>query len=295
MNTNYADWLRRQGESVYRSAGIDWRLYHSALVPANDVPVPLTADRGELRRLLRQSGAWLARYPGPAVDRPDAGWYYVVCDRVVPVERLAKRTRYELRLGLRSCSVRRVTAEWIAAHGYECYRAAHERYRNVRPSPETIFVKEMRARAEGPFEIWGAFVDAELAAYSTCIVAGEWVQHSTAKYHPGFLRARTAYALVRTLIEDYVGARGLALVNGTRSVSHDTNYNCLLEKLGFVHRGCELNIVYRPALEALVNLAWPLRRVFSWLPDSGPAHGARVALMLEGLRRTAAPLGGAQA
>ena len=293
MNT-YADWLRGHGEPVYRAAGIEWRLYHSALVPVNDVPVPVSADRDELRRLLRDSGAWLARYPGPATDRPDPDWYYVVCDEAAPVERLAKKTRYELRLGQKSCSVRRVTAEWLAGHGYDCYRAAHERYRNLRPSPEAVFVREIRQRAEGPFEIWGAFVGPELAAYSTCITTGQWVLHSTAKYHPGFLHARTAYALVRALVEEYVGARGLALVNGTRSVAHDTNYNHLLEKLGFVRHGYELDIVYRPILETLVNIAWPLRRAFSWLPDVGPAHGARVGLMLESLRRTTA-LAGARA
>jgi hypothetical protein len=288
---SYADWLRKQGEPVYRAAGIEWRLYHSALVPVNDVPMPVEADRGELRRLLRQSGAWLTRYPGPAVDSPDPAWYYVVCDHVLPIECLAKKARYELRLGLKSCAVRRVTAEWLAGHGYECYRAAHGRYRNTRPSPEPVFVREMRDRAMEPFEFWGAFVGDVLAAYSSCIVTGKWVQHSAAKYHPGFLHARTAYVLVRALIEEYVGTRGLTLTNGTRSISHDTNYGHLLEKLGFVRRGCELKVVYRPALEALVNIAWPLRHAFSWLPDSGPAHGARVALVLEELRRAAAPTG----
>lgn len=285
---SYADWLREQGEPVFRAAGIDWRIYHYALVPVNDVPVPVAADRDELRRILRQSGSWLARFPGPARNDPDPVWYYVVCDRVPPLDQLPKKARYELRLGLQSCTVRRLSAEWLAAHGYDCYRAAHDRYRNLRPAAEPDFARDVRARAEDPFETWGAFVGGELAAYSTCIVTGEWVQHSTAKFHPGFLRARTAYALVRALIEEYVGARGLAMVNGTRSVSHDTNYDHLLERMGFTRRGCELNVVYRPVFETLVNIAWPLRHALSWLPDAGPAHDARVALTLESLRRVSA-------
>jgi hypothetical protein len=348
--TSYATWLRNQGERLYRAAGIEWRAYHGALVPVYDVPVTVAAHPAQLRPLLRQSGTWLARYPGrllPTADslppsavraplpapctlhlapcfsscsprrprsergspfgNPESGpglpgqprtpgvrrpaWYYILCDQLLPIEALTKKARYELRHGLKTCAIRRITADWLATHGHECYQAAHTRYRHSRPLPATEFARQLHARADTPFEHWGAFVGNTLAAYSTTITAGHWAMHSVAKYHPAFLQARTAYALVRALTEEYVGTRGLVLVNGTRSVSHDTNYSHLLERLGFVHRGCELKVVYRPVLEALLNVAWPLRRALARLPDFGPLHEIRAALMLEGRRRTSALTG----
>lgn len=285
----YLSWLRAQGLPVYEAGGIQWTTYRSALVPVVDIPRPVSASDSEVRRMLRQSGAWLARYPGGLVESPDSddGWYYTVCDQFAPMAELRKKVRYEVRAGMNACSVRPVSADWLASNGYACYRAAERGYRNVRAASEDAFQLNLRQQADAPFEHWGVFVGDALAGYaSSTILDEEWVAHSVAKYDPGALKERTAYVLVRALIDEYVGNRHLSLINGTRTVAHDTNYNQFLRRLGFVARHCTLKVVYQPALAATLRLAYPFRGLIFRLPDAGLVHSARGVLEMERLRRS---------
>jgi hypothetical protein len=286
----YGDWLRERGVPVFEAAGIEWRVYHSALVPIEDVPRPVDAAASEMRALLDRSGAWLVRYPGRLVDGetgPDP-WYYVVCDQYVPLEKLARHVRARVRKGARTCSVRRVSAHWLAANGYACYHAAYARYRNARPISAEAFERDIRSK-EAPYEHWGVFVGESLAGYSSCVVGGEWVQHAVAKYDPALLREQTAYIMVRTLMDEYVRDQHRGLTNGSRTIAHDTAYNETLQGLGFTRRYCELRVIYRPALAGLVRIVYPLRRVIMRLPARGPLGAAQTILRLEQVHRSPAP------
>jgi hypothetical protein len=279
--------LAEPGVRLYSAAGIEWRVYNGALMPLHDVPRPVYLSSADARRLLGQSGAWLIRYAGHLLF-PGNGdsWYYVVCDSVAPLETLAKKVRYEVNAGFKHCVVRRLDPEWLAANGYDCYRAAFARYRNAgSPAAEPLFRADVMAKRNAPIDFWGVFVGETLAGYSQCIVDDAWVYHSVAKYHPDFLKDHVSYVMVRSLMEEYAGRRGLVLVNGTRSLSHDTSYNRVLVKLGFRMVPCELKVVYQPALGLAVRMLFPLRRLLSRLPDSGPLHRVRTVLELEATRR----------
>jgi hypothetical protein len=287
--SRYAGWLRAQGVRLYAAAGIEWRVYNGALMPLRDVPRPVDLSRSDARRLLGQSGAWLIRYPGRTLPSGDGEtgaadngtWYYVLCDSPVPLESLAKKVRYEVNVGFRRCTVRRLDPEWLAANGYGCYRAAFARYRYARPADEPRFRADLIARRNAPVEFWGVFVGETLAGYSQCIIDDAWVHHSVAKYHPDFLKDRVPYVMVRSLIEEYAGRQGRVLMNGTRSLSHDTNYNQVLVKLGFRMVACELKVAYQPVLGLAVRTLFPLRHLLSRLPDSGLLHDVRAVLELE--------------
>jgi hypothetical protein len=250
--------------------------------------VPRTIDVGaaDLRTLLSLSGAWLARYPGDLIAGgagPDS-WYYVVCERFVPLSELAGKIRTQVRKGMRTFTVRRVAADWLAANGYPCYRTAHSRYHNARPMSREAYERGISG-SEGPYEHWGVFAGDTLAGYTSCVVGDEWVNHSVAKYDPAYLKDRSAYLLVRVPIEEYVGNRHLALTNGSRTISHDTNYNLTLQRLGFSLRACELRLVYRPALAFAVRIAYPFHGLIGRLPRVGPVDATRGILQMEQIVR----------
>lgn len=290
LTSPYGNWLREHGVPVFVAAGVEWRVYHSALVPIEDVPRPVNATASEMRALLDGSGAWLARYPGRLVEGETGphSWYYVVCDEYVPLENLGRHVRARVRRGARTCSVRRVSTELLAASGYACYRAAYARYRNARPVSAEAFERDIRSK-EAPYEHWGVFVGESLAGYSSCIVGDEWVHHAVAKYDPVLLREQTAHVLVRTLMDEYVRNQHRSLTNGSRTIAHDTAYNETLVGLGFTRRYCELNVIYRPAVAALLRIAYPLRGAIMRLPASGPLGAAQTILRLEQVHRAPGP------
>ena len=278
------DYLRARGRRLYSGGGIEWRVSNHVLVPVNDVPVPVDLRQGEAAKLLSESRAWLLRYAGQASQEP-TGWYYVVCDSVPDLASLHAKDRYNVKLGLRRCSVQRVAPEWLVERGYPCYAAAAA-CRGQRPVPLPVYRANMLATSTGPFEFWVALNAGEVVAYTQCVICGRWVEHGAVYYHPDHLRHMTTFALVRTLQEEYVLGRQLILHNGTRTVLHDTSYNDVLQRLGFRQLHCRLGVAYRPLVSLAVSLAYPLRGLLGRLPHVRAATAARAVLTLEEVRRT---------
>lgn len=283
MASRYIDWLLRQGVQLYEGQNLHWRVYNGGLVPASPTPRCVELSDADAKDLLRRSGAWFCRYSSHPSEVETPWWY--IAHHCVSGSRLSSNTRSKINRGKRHCIVRSIEPRWLATHGYETYRSAHERYRNAAPLSKETFVKNVSGSAGGPFEYWGVFVGEELAAYCQCIVEEENVDTSVTRFHPAYLKFYPAYALISWLIESYVEKRGLSLSNGDRSIAHETNFQDFLIKMGFEKKYCRLNVVYRRELDLLVRIMFPFKSVIGALPDWGVFHKAGVVLFQEELRR----------
>lgn len=218
MTSRYIEWLKAQGVPLFQGGGLDWRLYHGALIPAPASPFFVELHHEEAISLLKRSGAKLLRFASEPQER-ETEWWYIVCDFYDP-DRLSSNTRSKIRRGFRNCIVHPLDTEWIAEHGYQCYLKAFDRYTNARPITKIEFRDMIMNTIAGPFEYWGVFVQDVLAGYSQCIIEEDHVITSVFKYHPAFLKFYTSYALVVALMQNYVVKHCFSLSNGTRSVAH---------------------------------------------------------------------------
>lgn len=283
MESRYIAWLLRQGVQLYKGQNIHWRVYNGGLVPASPSPQFVELSDAEAHSLLEESGAWFCRYSSQP-SQTETGWWYIAHDGVTN-QRLSSNTRSKVNRGRRNCVVRPIEPQWLASHGYEIYRSAHERYKNAVPLSKETFARNVAGSAGGPFEYWGVFVAQELAAYCQCIVEEENVDTSVTRFHPAYLKYYPSYALISGLIEIYVEKRGLALSNGDRSISHETNFQDFLIKMGFQKKYCRLNVAYRRELDVLVRMTFPFRKIIAALPDRGVLHKVNAVLFQEELRR----------
>lgn len=262
---DYVRWLEQQGVALYDCGGPPrWRRHGRALIPASVVPCYLDAPP-DARSLLRASGAWFLRYsshPSPL----EKSWWYVICDTHDPAAR-SSNTRSKVNRGHRACEVRRVSAQWLADNGYACHKAAFEHYGTAAPLSEEDFRRGMLAKGGEPFELWAVSICGDLAGYCECVVESGYAATSVIKLHPAYLKRYSSYALFDRLVEHYVGADGLTLSNGNRSVSHDTNIQEFLLKFNFRRQFCRLNVAYRPTLALATRLAYPLRAWVEGLPQ----------------------------
>jgi hypothetical protein len=279
----WAEWLRSRGVRIWDIDGVPWMLYRRALIPATVAPLYLTPSPRALARTLRHSGAWLARFTSAPLMKPGP-WWYVVCDAYEP-ERLSANARSQVRRGLRRCEVRRVDADWIAEHGYDCYVAAFARYGGMQPRERTRFAADIRATIGGPQEYWGVFIGARLAGYCQCIVEHQHACTNVFKYDPALLKDYPSYALVSRLMSHYVVERSLTLNNSTRAVAHETDVQDFLLRLGFRRHYAELGLVYRPWLGAAVHALYPARRLIDKRTAPAPLASLRALLFQESLRR----------
>lgn len=279
----YADYLQQTGIPLFDGAGIYWRIYRKALIPAPHIPTFVNVNVATSRRLLAESKAPLMRWSSHPSDQ-ETSWWWMVCDEY-ELSQFSSKIRNQIRRGYRECSVRRISAEWLAMNGYECYKVAYSRYRHAVPTSEDSFrlYALQQAEYEPLFEYWGVFVADQLVGYTECVVEGEkGVKTNIIKYDPDYLRYYTSYAMMGTLLEHYVAERGLTVSNGNRAVSHDTNVQSFLLKFGFRRQYCRLNVQYRHSIELAIQLLYPFRK---FLPGLGAIHGVKSLLFQEELRR----------
>ncbi|MGH9818194.1 MAG: GNAT family N-acetyltransferase, partial [Candidatus Acidiferrales bacterium] len=214
----YVTWLKNSSSTaLFESAGVWWRPYHRALVPASPKPEPVALSEGQAKELLEKSGMLFLRYFTRTFDEPTAFWY-TAC-REYRFEKLAPDMRRYIRRARERCEVRQVDAEWMATHAYGCYAAAFRRYANAWPGPRETFEKSCREAAGGPFEFWAAFVGGTLAAFTKVVTGEDYAAAVVTKLHPDFLRHRPGYALRDSILTTYVAGQGKALMDGFRSVA----------------------------------------------------------------------------
>jgi len=279
----YADYLQQTGVPLFGGDGIYWRIYRRALRPASPVPTFVNINVATSRRLLAESKAHFMRWSSDPSDQ-ETSWWWMVCDEY-ELSQLSSKMRNQTKRGYRECSVRRISGEWLAMNGYECYKAAFSRYRHAIPISEDDFRSHTLQRDvyESVFEFWGVFVADRLVGYTECIVEGEkGVATNVIKYDPGYLRYYPSYAMMDTLLRHYVAERGLPISNGTRSISHDTNMQDFLLKFGFRRQYCRLNVQYRHSIGSAVLLLYPFRKL---LPAWGAINSVKTLLLQEKLRR----------
>ncbi len=283
MGRSYAEWCQARGDRLYHAAGLAWHLYNHALIPATPFPCSADLSAADARRLLHESGALFVRFSSGPVGEPTAWWYMVAAG--YDLASLSANTRSKVRRGLRRNAVRRIDAEWLAQHGYQCYVAAHQRYRNARPAGQQAFRDEILAEATGPFEHWGVFAGHALAGYASCIVEDGSVFTSSVTLDPAGLKQYSAYALLDSLLSHYVAGRGLTMSNGTRAVSHDTQMQDFLLQFGYRRWYARLHIIYQPWFSLLMRWLYPLRHIVRQLPATGAVHAAKSVLYQEELHR----------
>lgn len=265
MNNNYVTWLRERGVPLFKAGDTYWQWYKNALIPACVGPCFVNLHRKHAKVLLQESRAWFLRYSSDPVEERSA-WWYIICDSF-DLGRLSAKARNQIKRGNRSCTVRRLDAEWLAKNGHSCYLAAFRRYRNATPVGDEAFRKSILTTIGGPVEFWGVFVGQHLAGYCQCLIESGDVATSVMKLDSDYLEHYTSYALINRLVDHYVVEHGMRISNGNRSIAHDTNFQDFLLKLGFRRQYCRLNLVYRPWLKAGIGMAFPFRGLIASFPS----------------------------
>lgn len=287
----FVELFERRGERYHICRDRVLRAYGPVVRPFGPVVQDAALDPAEARAALRALGGrvlWWA--DGCAEDKPSE-WYAVVCRRFTPLEALSANNRSKLRRGLKHCTVRPVTAVWLAEHGYPVYAGAYTRYTGgARPVWDAAgFASYFRA-SEGFDDItqyWGAFAGDRLVGFA-CVNVFEQTEAAywMIKLDPEALKLYVSYALLHVMNEHYLARAGLEYVNdGWRTVKHETNIQDFLEQnFGFVRAGARLHVVYRWPLGPAVRATFPLRR---WLRRLDGRLGALYAL--EEFRRARPP------
>ncbi len=209
--------------------------------------------------MLKKSGAILLRYTPPIKEGQESDFWYVTSNRYWK-DGLSSKMRYNIRKAHKNCEVDQVSAKWLSENGYECHKNALARY-GIKNTNIESYRKGVLSYQGGPFEFWSVKVNSKLAAYAITIVEYPNAALNILKIDPAFFKYLPAYSLLDVLLNKYVNELDMDFSNGTRSVSHETQFQSfLIDKFNFRPLYCGLRVVYSFLLSIVVHSLYPFRK-----------------------------------
>lgn len=269
----FAELYERLGMQFEILKGILWVEYNNMVIPVGPAKLSYLISEEEARFLLsRFPKALLIRYTDRLNNENycEEGWYAVICDEFLDLNKLSKSTRRSIRKGLENCMVKMVNASFIAKKGYNVFISAFEKYKGVRKPGITEKEFKEKTLIEKDFDdiirYWGTFHEGKLIAYSRHFIYDNIeVNCSITKFHPDFLRLYPSYAMRYLMHMHYLKDKSFEYINsGFRNVLHQTNIQeFLIKKFRYKKEYMKLNVVYRPYLSIYLSTTFPVRGVLS--------------------------------
>lgn len=161
----FAEWLRRQGHQVVRTASSYWYDAGPRVLQAFPYHWLITPSDQELRRLMLGRGIAALRYSTPLEARDGKASYHVVLQGPYNLEVLRAQARNGVRRGLSRFRVERIPFERLADEGWNLQADTLARQERTKSMSQADWQRICRS-AEGlpGFEAWGALCEGELAS-----------------------------------------------------------------------------------------------------------------------------------
>jgi hypothetical protein len=252
----FAEWLRRQGYSVIRTPSSYWyeaspRVYqafpyHWIIQPAEE----------ELLTFLQNSRAIALRY-STSLDNPSGSISYhaVYEEPSYTMDRLDRRSRQNVRTGLKNCRVEPIPLERLAKEGWSLEVDTAQRQGRGLSANQASWEKRFRAAADLPgFEAWGAFVDGRLVASLFGIQIDDCCELISQQCHRDFLSARVNNALSFVVTETMVNRPGIRSVFYTlQSLDAPPNVDEFKFRMGYTAKPLRQRVVFHPWVKPFAN------------------------------------------
>jgi hypothetical protein len=161
----FAEWMRRQGHRVYRTASSYWYEAGPRVLQAFPYHWLITPGEKEIRELMLEHGIAALRYSAPLRFHSGKASYHVVLRKPYQLEALKPQTRNGIKRGLSHFKVERISFERLATEGWILQQdtlARQDRLRSMTQAEWELLCHS----AEGlpGFEAWAAISDGELAS-----------------------------------------------------------------------------------------------------------------------------------
>lgn len=119
---------------------IIWQKYHGALIPKCKPHEEIYLNTNEEQELLKKSNAYFLRYTSNWDTTQETEFWYIIKDIEENLEQYRGNKKNQIKKGLKSCIVKKVSNEEIATNGYEVYKKAFDNYKtDLRPTSKEDF------------------------------------------------------------------------------------------------------------------------------------------------------------
>lgn len=267
-----------------------WRYYNHAAMPSvppheqiDDTPLV----NGQIWRI--HSGTLLARWVTDWDSTVPTNWWYIIKDTRFDMSSLKSKRRYEINKGVNFFQVFMINPKDYKEEIYqiqiEAYADYPEKYRpNV--DKEKLF-KEIDNWEF--YRFYGAFhkETGELCGYAWLNRNDIYIYYAFHKVKPVYEKNGINAAIVAYILKDHEEElmSGVYICDGSRSVSHETNFQNYLEKyFGFRKAYCTLHIKYRTGFGIVIKCLFPFRRILRKMDNVSFIHNINSILLMEEIK-----------
>ena len=206
----FAEWLRRQGHHVIRTASSYWYDAGPRVFQAFPYQWLIQPSTSELRKLMIGHGAAALRYSTPLEALGGAVSYHVVLTEPYGLQTLRAQARNGVRRGLECCSIERISFERLAQEGWNLQQDTLDRQGRTGSMTQSEWQRICCAADGLPgFEAWGAVVDGELSASVLIVRIDDTFDVPYALSHRKFLSKHINNALFYTVSRELLSRPGV--------------------------------------------------------------------------------------
>lgn len=265
-----------------------WICYQHVMIPTcapHEEPDLSPVQDGTIFR--ENKTALLARWTTNFDCGYETDFWYVVKDTPFAISALKAKRRYEITKGVSNFDVHLIKpvdyAEALVDVMVDAYTAYPPSYR-----PRNDRNGWMREIFNWGEHVYGAFnrESGELCGFALIAVCESYALLAMLKSRPQSERLHVNAAIIDAVMNDFHEKlkSGYYICNGTRNVSHESNFDEYLSKyFGFRRAYCWLHIMYRWPINWIVGALYPLRNFIRG--DGRLSHKVKAVLRMEEMRR----------
>lgn len=261
---NFVEFLERSGRKTIKSDSGYWYDAGGAVyvsIPHHELRSPSDEEIQELIRKHRILGVKYSTEPG---SRGKPGGVYILSKNPYDLQSLPRKTRADVRKGLKDCLVEEIDFDDLRKHGMPLNLDTLQR----QDRDDTLFSQpdqwekfcEAGEQVEGA-GAWASFVDGRLAAYLVTFVIDKccWILHSMCRTE--LMSFRPNHALQYTVIKEMISRPEIDCVSGGNvSIFDLQGLRTFKGKMGYQIMPASFVVVLHPLLEAVL-----LNRPGHWL------------------------------
>jgi ribosomal protein S18 acetylase RimI-like enzyme len=211
MNADgFAEWLRRQGYRVVRTASSYWYNAAPGVFQAFPYHWVITPSDAEIRNLMWRHGALAVRYSAPMAFSRGVVSYHVVLHPPYSLDMLKSQARNGVKTGMGHFKIEQISFERLATEGWLLQQDTLDRQDRLRSMTREGWERLCRAACglEG-FEAWAATSNGELAAAIIAARLGPVFSVPFALSHRRFLGEHVNNALFYCASQELLQREGI--------------------------------------------------------------------------------------
>lgn len=269
----FAEWLRRQGHEVKRTASSYWFDQGPRTYQAFPYHWVLTIPDAELNGFLSETRSIGLRYSSPVENTLGRISYHAVFENdTYGFDSLGKWARKNVRRGLKNCSVEPITFERLADEGWTLQLDTLDRQgRDMEVSGALWRQRCLAAKDLLGFEAWGALVGARLAASVITFQMDDCAYMLYQQCHRDFLADHVNNALSFVVTETMVKRPQIrSILYGLHSLDAPASVDEFKFRMGYTAKPVRQRVVFHPWLTPLFNSASyaAVRQLQRWQPQN---------------------------